>query len=118
MTGLLLFALVTVGPPLVYGLALVVRSRVQQRRQAQTEARHRSDKLSVKALKARLEREHAAEAERTDRFRDRQPGLPAGWTWPSNDPDTRRPKNAQVRPRRYVCRASLGSQATIPERRT
>jgi hypothetical protein len=116
VSRLLLFALVTAGPPLVYGLALVIRSRVQQQRAARQAAWHRGDKVSVEALKARIERERVAEAERTDRSTHRHPGLPAGWVWPDRDEDAAPARPARPKPRPYLRTAHVGLRGNWPTR--
>lgn len=81
MTGrLLLAAVVVLGPPVLYGLFLLIRSRTQQRRQ-----RRNNPRSSVYDIQARIQREREA-ADRTDGLPDDET-LPPGWNWPQRDYD-------------------------------
>lgn len=100
MIRLVVSAAVVLGPVAAYLVLLGMRRWLQRRRSDRNRP-----KVSVAELATRLERERAAEADRTDRVRNRQPGLPQGWVWPSRDPDDNPPKPTPIRPRRYVRRA-------------
>jgi hypothetical protein len=104
---LALFVLVVFGPPVCYGLILLVLNRRRAKKFAMAEAMRRANQVSVRDLVARIEREREIDANRTNRVRERQRGLPAGWVWPNGDPDGRParalpPRPMPPRPRPYL----------------